>query len=38
MKATTLMDEDQLIVKAVGVLFEKLGPIEASRFLALPRG
>ncbi len=38
MKATTLMDEDQLIAKAVGVLFEKLGPIEASRFLALPRG
>ena len=36
MKTTTLLDEEQLIKKAVAALFEKLGPIESSRFLALP--
>jgi len=36
MKITTLLDEEQLVKKAVTVLLEKLGPIESSRFLALP--
>jgi hypothetical protein len=32
-----LMAEDQLIVKAINLLMEALGPVETSRFLALPR-
>jgi len=36
-KASVFMDEEQLITKAVDVLVKELGPVEASRFLALPR-
>lgn len=37
MKASIFTDEEQLITKAVDVLVKELGPVEASRFLALPR-
>ena len=37
MKASVFTDEEQLITKAVAVLVKELGPVEASRFLALPR-
>lgn len=31
------MDEEQLITKAVDILVKELGPVEASRFLTLPK-
>ncbi len=37
MKARLFTDEERLITKAVDVLVKELGPVEASRFLALPR-
>ena len=37
MKASVFTDEEQLIMKAVEVLVKELGPVEASRFLTLPR-
>ena len=37
MKASVFTDEEQLITKAIEVLVKELGPVEASRFLALPR-
>lgn len=37
MKASAYKDEDQLITKAVDVLVKELGPVDASRFLALPK-
>jgi hypothetical protein len=37
MKASVFTDEEQLITKAVDVLVKELGPVEASRFLTLPR-
>jgi hypothetical protein len=37
MKARIFTDEEKLISKAVDVLFKALGPVEASRFLALPK-
>ena len=37
MKARVFTDEEQLITKAVDVLVKELGPVEASRFLALPK-
>jgi len=37
MKARIFTDEKQLITKAVNVLVNELGPVEASRFLALPK-
>ena len=37
MKARIFTDEKQLITKAVDVLVNELGPVEASRFLALPK-
>lgn len=37
MKASVFTDEEQLITKAVDVLVKELGPVEAGRFLALPR-
>ena len=37
MKASVFTDEEQLITKAIDVLVKELGPVEASRFLALPR-
>jgi hypothetical protein len=36
-KASVFIDEEQLITKAIDVLLKGLGPVEASRFLALPR-
>ncbi len=35
MKECVLLDEKELIERAVCVLMEKLGPVETSRFLAL---
>lgn len=37
MKTSTFIPEDQLISRAIDALIERLGPVEASRFLALPR-
>ena len=37
MKASVFTDEEQLITKAVDVLVKELGPVEAGRFLTLPR-
>ena len=35
MKNTVLMSEEELMRKAVGILMRDLGPVEATRFLAL---
>jgi hypothetical protein len=37
MKTSTFIPEDQLISRAIDVLIERLGPVETSRFLTLPR-
>ena len=37
MKANLFIDEEQLVTKAIEVLVRELGPVEASRFLALPK-
>ncbi len=37
MKAKAFTDEERLISKAVDVLVKELGPVEATRFLALPK-
>lgn len=37
MKASTFIDEEQLIAKAVDILVKELGAVEASRFLSLPK-
>ena len=37
MKASQLMKEETLIDEAIGVLMKKFGPVETSRFLAMPR-
>lgn len=37
MKTNTFTDEEQLITKAVNILIKELGPVEASRFLTLPK-
>ncbi len=37
MKAHTYLREDEMIRRAVSTLMEKLGPVETSRFLTLPR-
>ena len=37
MKAKMLTDKERLISKAVDVLVKELGPVEAGRFLSLPR-
>ena len=37
MKTSRLMKEETLIDEAIGVLMKKLGPVETSRFLAIPR-
>jgi hypothetical protein len=36
-KISLFTDEEQLITKAVAILIKELGPVEASRFLALPK-
>lgn len=35
MKSTALISEDQLIAKAIDALIDRLGVVEANRFLAL---
>lgn len=37
MKVSIFMNEEQLIATAIETLFEKLGPVEANRFLTLPQ-
>lgn len=37
MKVRTFIEEEKLITQATRILFEKLGPVEAGRFLSLPR-
>jgi hypothetical protein len=37
MKTSTYIPEDQLISRAIDALIERLGPVETSRFLTLPR-
>ena len=37
MKPSIFTDEEQLIAKAIEVLMKELGPVEASRFLSLPK-
>ena len=37
MKASTFMNEEQLIANAIEALIEKLGPVETNRFLTLPK-
>jgi len=37
MKVSTFMNEEQLIAAAIETLVEKLGPVEANRFLTLPQ-
>jgi len=36
-KTSIFTDEEQLITKAVEVLIKELGPVDASRFLSLPK-
>jgi hypothetical protein len=36
-KPSIFTDEEKLITKAVEVLIKELGPVEASRFLTLPK-
>lgn len=38
MKARPLLSEEKLVTKGVSALVQALGPVEASRFLALPPG
>jgi len=37
MRAIKYMDEDIMIKKAIKVLIGELGPVEASRFINMPR-
>ena len=37
MKMSVFIDEEQLVAKAVEILINELGPVEASRFLSLPK-
>jgi hypothetical protein len=37
MKNHTYLQEDEMIRRAIHALMDQLGPIEAARFLALPR-
>ncbi|MDI6736433.1 MAG: hypothetical protein QME42_09645 [bacterium] len=36
MKQGQFINEDRLFEQAIGVLMEKLGPVETNRFLSLP--
>ncbi len=38
MKTATFLSDEDLIRKAAKILIEKLGEVEASRFLAMPQG
>jgi len=35
MKASTFINEEQLVTKAIDTLINKLGPVETNRFLSL---
>jgi hypothetical protein len=37
MRAVKYMDEEMLVKKAIKALIGELGPIEASRFISMPR-
>ncbi|MDP2168133.1 MAG: hypothetical protein Q8J64_07370 [Thermodesulfovibrionales bacterium] len=37
MKTLKYMDEDEVIKKAIAVLVKELGPVEAMRFINMPR-
>ena len=37
MKTSTFVNEDHLVAQAVDILVDKLGAVEAGRFLSLPR-
>ena len=37
MKAVRYMDEERLIKRAIKALIGELGPIEANRFISMPR-
>jgi len=37
MNVAKYMDEDELIRKSIEVLMEKIGPVEAIRFINIPR-
>jgi hypothetical protein len=37
MKTDKYLTEEELVKRAVGILVEKLGPVEAARFINLPR-
>ena len=37
MKATKYLDEDVMVKKAVNALISELGPVEANRFISMPR-
>ncbi len=37
MKQSVFKDEEQLVSQAVDALIDRLGPVEANRFLSLPR-
>ncbi len=36
MKQSQFISEDRLLKRAIGILMEKLGPVETNRFLSLP--
>ena len=38
MKQTILMDEQELIKKAISILMRELGPVETTRFLSMKKG
>ena len=37
MKAAKYLDEEVMVKKAVKALFRELGPVEANRFISMPR-
>ena len=37
MKAAKYLDEEIMVKKAIKALFSELGPIEANRFISMPR-
>ena len=37
MRAVKYMDEEVMVQKAIKVLIDELGPIEANRFISMPR-
>lgn len=37
MRAIKYMDEERMVKKAIKALIEELGPIEANRFISMPK-